>query len=273
MPKVNGFDAIMTRHITADRVFCIIGRNGTRFLQPGRSLGLSAVAIGTCLRSEHYVPFKVKKISGTLGYECNENYSVFRVGHHGQWWLGQDSDTSDYGLATSMMTNFPNDDNDELWLFPKRTSSVSDMDVVGNGGLPAESAVHSDLYLEDGWTRGVEATGCYDWGVTVCIHSNDLQVADAMATNMRGVYVPFFEGNGSARLLSLNMKKRITAVGSSSVKFGDLMVWVGTYRATNGTQWIGDPVLRIHDGSSMIRNSYNDSSELRVETVVQIRGT
>lgn len=89
----------------------------------------------------------------------------------------------------------------------------------------------------------------------------------------RGVYIPFFEGNGSTRLLSLNLKKSIPANGSSSVKYGYLMVWAGTYRTTDRTQWIGDPVFRIHDGSSMIRNSYSDSSELRIETVVQVRGT
>lgn len=273
MPKVNGFDAIMTRHITADRVFCIIGRNGTQFLQPGRSLDIGSNANGTCMRNTNYVPFKVKKVSGNVMFNCNENWSVYRV--RGSHWEAQDSDVSDYGLESYIKSNFPNDYNDEFWLFPKN-GTLTSMEVVGNGGHPVTSMESNTGYIDSKVTRGVTVRGCDGWSATVCIHSNDLQHPDAIAINVIGVYIPFIEADGAlgpAGLRPLSFKNRITAVGSSSQKYGDLMVWAANQDTNDGKQWLGAPVLRLKDGVSMIRNSYSDSSELRVETVFQAKGT
>lgn len=273
MPKVNGFDAIMTRNIGNSRVFCIIGRNGTAFLQPGRSLGLNGR--GTCLRNFQYVPFKCKNVGGLVRYNCNANWSAFRVVNHGNTFVGQESGVSAYGLETYIMNNFPNADDDEFWLFPKTGGIGVTMDVCGNGGDPCTTAAHMVGHMSDGDTRGCKVTGCSGWTYTVCIHSNDLRTANVISNNVRGVYIPYIEADGAlgpAGLMPLNFKTRIPAVGSSSSRYGDLMVWARTRSTNDGTQWIGDPVLRITDASSMITSDYDTATELRVETVLQAEG-
>ena len=268
--------------LSSNRIFPVIGKNGSPLLQPGSSMDLTG--FGTCMVDRSPATFKVKSVTGNVSFNCDEYWSVLRKrpGNYSTIYE-QDSSVWKLGLEDWIRQNYPNSNGDEFWLFPTPTCDVL-KDNIGNGSNPA--TVMGYTTIDDGTSgapksRAVQVLGVKRFAVTVIIHSNSLMTQTALEHNFlwdfsgaqsRDVFVPWYESmiDGDANIYPLGLKAAINAPGTSSQNYGAAYVLaVERVLDTAKTVAVCPPIFRVRDNDSMFGTSYNDSTPIRVETVYQ----
>lgn len=277
--QLNGYNLVALRGLSESPAFPIIGRNGSKLVQPGSSLGLRGR--GTVVRISN-MQFRLKKISSAPYYNCNQNFSVVYVNHRLNRVDKQDASVCTFGRDSFLVDTYPNEYGDEFFLFPRPSLEGTTGGIVGNGGRAVDSFVWSpNAEYDDDTSQKLFYLRAYpnrSWSVTVIVRSNDLSVNNALDVNLLGVFIPFFptgRAEGQARWYTVTNFKKLRGSGLSSVKYGGAHVYSRLHdRITSGPEaeetnvTIGLPVLRMYDGSSMIGpSSYSDGALIDVEVI------
>lgn len=276
--RFNGQNVMICGPMTGQKnLVAVVGRQGSPFLQPGRSLELSG--IGSCVGVGR-LGFRVKSVSGSnVMWNCDQNWSAVRATnnrvykqHSSLWTLEMDD------LLKATQT----DAASQFFLFPRGKGNGQNDTDYGDGGSPVGTKGVID-FTEGGETsRGFFARNVKSYGVTVAVYSPYQKVNYALDTNLLDVFLPIDESDGNGivpvRLggTSGRLKFALQGVPPSSVyTYSSAQVFSYTHTLQQKADvYVYAPVLWMGDYASMFGiDSYDNATELFVEVIYQAAST